>query len=169
MWRLISDEGIVSDYGFYSSDKVMAVWAVYLVLNCIAQIVLTVSLVYLTYTLYTAVNQYFKQSRSCQQKMLILVAIAILICSCLSLVEDFYLTIERHEEETKSKGQSDSTVANGLSISCLLACIAPILLNTMYLANYRLNSYSNAQTSHQKKHSVECDLLDEAVMATGSS
>ena len=84
-------------------------------------------------------------------KILIILAIIILVVSILSVISDFLFCLIRQVKKLSSDESTSTSYFIGFNIECAVGWVAPLLLNLLYISNYR----SNASSSHLKIISEE--------------
>ena len=141
---------------FDKSTLLVVLFEVYLIINCIVNLILTVALTYLTIRLYRAVNHFFYKQKGQMHKILIILAIIILIVSILSVIGDFLFCFIGQVKKHSSEESTPTSYFRGFNIECAAGWIAPLLLNLLYISNYR----SNACSSYLKIISEELEVND---------
>ena len=143
MRLIMHDQNIQTRHEFYKSSLLVVLFEVYLVINCIINLILTVALTYLTIRLYRAVNHFFYKQKGQMHKILIILAIIILIVSILSVIGDFLFCFIGQVKKHSSEESTPTSYFRGFNIECAAGWIAPLLLNLLYISNYRSNACSS--------------------------
>ena len=143
----INKEGAMDDEDFWSKERVVNAWKIYLYLCAAIALAVTLALLIATCKLVQTLQSFFKDQFGKQARSLIIFTTMILTCSLAAILNDLVIAI------LESKDESLSPEADGQVAACYLLLIPSAVVNVLHFKNMR----SQAKLQNDGSNSAEVE------------